>query len=188
MDEATDEELVIAARLGDTEAFGQLVERYISTISYLAYQKTNDRAEAEDIAQEAFVKAYKALDSLKNPGKFGAWLYNIAFRLCMDYLRKKSHRRPAISFDELEAKGLEPYEANNDKAERELEDRSQSLKEAIDKLPDAYRLVVTLRYMKKMSYKEIATHLDEPEGTIANRLHRATNLLKDKLSKGASQR
>jgi RNA polymerase sigma-70 factor, ECF subfamily len=187
MSENTDEELVLRARKGDTDAFGELVQRYISTISILAYQKTNHRSEAEDIAQEAFVRAYRALETLKDPAKFGGWIYNIAFRLCLDYLRKKSSRRPVISFDELEAKGLEPYEPDRGKEQRDIEERSQSLKEAIDKLPDLYRLVVTLRYMNKMSYKDIADHLNEPEGTIANRLHRATRLLKDRMSKGAEK-
>jgi RNA polymerase sigma-70 factor, ECF subfamily len=185
MSKESDEELVFKARGGDTDAFGRLMERYISTISILAYQKTNDRNEAEDIAQEAFVRAYRALDKLNDPAKFGGWLYNIAFRLCLDYLRKKSSRRPAVSFDELDAKGLAPYQPDPAEQERQNEDRAESLKEALDKLPDQYRLVVNLRYMNKMSYKEIADHLKEPEGTIANRLHRATSLLKERMSRGA---
>jgi len=181
---SSDAELVLRARTGDTEAFGELVNRYIGTISVLAYQKTRNRADAEDVAQEAFVRAHRRLDQLKDPERFGAWIYHIAFRASIDSIRKRSGRRAHVSYDELAEQGFEARAAKTEDSLLAAE-RSESLRAAIDSLPDHYRVIILLRYMKKMSYREIAEHLQEPEGTIANRLHRATKILRKKLATGA---
>lgn len=184
-DAVSDRELVDRIRGGDDAAFNFLVDRYLTTISLLAYQKTKDRGEAEDIAQETFVRAYRSLNTLKNPDKFGSWLYNIAFRLCIDWHRRRSSRRMAVSFEELIERGADPYNEDNAADQRALEERKDELNKALEGLSDHYRLVITLRYMKHMSYREIADHLQEPEGTIANRLHRATRLLRERMTRGA---
>lgn len=185
MNTESDGELAQRAQNGDSEAFGILVRRYLSTISLLAYQKVGHRNDAEDIAQETFVRAFRSLKNLKDPNKFGAWVYNIAFRLSIDWLRKRSGRKPQISYDELVEKGVAPFDETREKDQIALAEKKSNLEEALTALPDRYRLVLTLRYIKQMSYKEIAKHLKEPEGTIANRLHRATGLLRDRMSREA---
>ena len=182
----TDAELVERARQGDSAAFGGLVRRYLGNITLLARQKMRDRAAAEDVAQEAFIRAFKSLDSLQDPEKFGAWLYNIAFRICIDHLRKSS-RRAAISYDTLVENGAQPSVEQAPGAALEQAESEDALRDALSELPDAYRLVLTLRYMKRMSYQEIADHLAEPQGTIANRLHRATRMLRERMTRGASR-
>ena len=181
-DDAT---LVAQALEGDKEAFGALAERYYRMISVLAYQKTGQRADAEDIVQEALVRAFKALPNLRDPRKFAAWIYNITLKLCIDWARRRQRRDSAVPLNEAT---LAPAESGRFARARpqvgqELEAREEHDKilAAVGQLPDRYRLVMTLRYVKKLSYRDIAEHLGEPPGTIANRLHRAMRMVQGKL-------
>lgn len=180
-----DRELVQRALDGDKDAFGQLAERYFRMISVLAYQKTGHRADAEDIVQEAFVRAFKALDSLRDGKRFPAWLYHITLKLCIDWSRKRERRTHTINLDGEALARAESgrYHREDVTVGTRLEqaEEHQKILEAVGMLPDKYGLVVTLRYAKKMSYREIAEHLGEPAGTVANRLHRATKMLQEKL-------
>ncbi|MBI3726544.1 hypothetical protein HY251_21680 [bacterium] len=83
----SDAELVAVTRAGSKDAFGQLADRYYRMVSILACQKIKSRSDVEDVVQEAFVRAYRALDSLREPWKFGGWLYHIALQICLDRLR-----------------------------------------------------------------------------------------------------
>jgi RNA polymerase sigma-70 factor, ECF subfamily len=181
--------LVERALQGDREAFGQLAERYYRMISTLALQRTNHRADAEDIVQEAYVRAYRALGSLRDGARFGAWLYNITLKLCLDWARRRERRDGTVPYDDQSlphaTSGRLPRPASPG-SELEAHDEQTRVLSAVGGLPDKYRLIVTLRYVKKMSYKDIAEHLGEPAGTIANRLHRATKMLQDKLGRSVS--
>lgn len=169
---------------GDREAFGVLAARYYRMISVLALQRTGHRTDAEDIAQEALIRAYRALGALRDGDRFAAWLYNITLKLCIDWMRRRERRDPPLPIDE---EGDVPASRSarlarpdvSDALERDEE--RQRILGTIGALPDKYRLVVTLRYMRRMSYKEIAVHLGEPPGTVANRLHRATRMLQERL-------
>jgi len=180
-----DEVLVESAVGGDKDAFGVLAERYFRMISVLAYQKTGHRADAEDIVQEAFVRAFKALPDLRDRRKFAPWIYNITLKLCIDWSRRRERRGTPMS---LEEETLSHRESG--RFPRVQEPVGQSLENAeehgrvitaVSGLPDKYRVVMTLRYVEKMSYKEISEHLGEPTGTIANRLHRAMKMVQDRL-------
>jgi RNA polymerase sigma-70 factor, ECF subfamily len=185
--------LVERTLVGDREAFGLLAERYYRMISVLALQKTGHRADAEDIVQEAYVKAFRALPSLREGGKFAAWIYNITLKLCIDWLRRRERRDGTVPFDD-EALG----HSTSGRLPRagavavgdglEAQDEQARILRAMGALPDKYRLVVTLRYVRKMSYKEIAEHLGEPPGTVANRLHRATRMLQERVGKNVVQK
>lgn len=182
--EPPDRALVERAVEGDREAFGVLADRYYRMVWILAFQKTRHRSDAEDIVQEAFVRAYRSLGSLRDGAKFASWLYNITLKLCIDWVRRRDRRDPTVPLDEeLLGKSesgrysrVPPVGAALEAAE----EQERVLGEVGD-LPDKYRLVVTLRYVERMSYKEIAAHLDEPAGTIANRLHRAIKMLQDRV-------
>ncbi|MCZ6688579.1 MAG: sigma-70 family RNA polymerase sigma factor [Planctomycetota bacterium] len=161
---------------GDKGAFGKLIDRYWRVISVLAIQKVSHSEDAEDIVQETFYKAYRSLDTLRDRNKFGSWIYNIAFKLCIDRHREKRRKR-ALSLDRLTDGNFQVLDENGVDPGHDEEVRD-TLREAMRNLPDKYRLVITLRYLKSMSYKEIASHLDEPQGTISNRLYRASEMLR----------
>ena len=174
--EKDDAALVRDTLQGDKAAFGQLIDRYWQVISVLALQKVSNSQDGEDIVQETFYKAYRSLDTLRERKKFGSWLYNIAFKLCIDRHRERQ-RKWTLSLDRL-AEGNFQLEDGNGTDPGHQEEIRDTLREAMQSLPDKYRLVITLRYLKNMSYKEIAKHLEEPQGTISNRLFRASEMLR----------
>jgi RNA polymerase sigma-70 factor (ECF subfamily) len=173
---ATDGQLVRQALEGNRDAFGELVSRYERIVAVLALQKVGNRADAEDVAQEAFLKAYAALGELRDVERFGSWLYGIAFRAALDQRRRRARRREPVAIDSIEA--LAGPEVECEAARRE---ECERVLEALGELPDKYRLVLTLRYQAMMRYQEIADHLGEPAGTISNRIHRAANILRERL-------
>jgi RNA polymerase sigma-70 factor (ECF subfamily) len=169
-----DKELVALSQKGDRAAFGVLCERYYSMVSILAWQKVRNRTDAEDLVQESFVRAYRAIESLREGEKFPGWLYRITLKICLDHLRKVNRRDTAVPLDEEAHAGPAPEPAGS---ELEAQEEHGKVARAIEKLPDKYRLVVTLRFIDKKSYREIADQLGEPDGTIANRIHRAVKML-----------
>ncbi len=186
MEREPDEVLVERALAGDGEAFGALAERYYRMISVLALQKTGHRPDAEDIVQEALVRAFRALPSLREPARFAAWLYNITLKLCIDWSRRRDRRDGTFQLGEEALVRAESgrYRRHEDVVGQALEDADEHHKalRAMGRLPEKYRLIMTLRYVRKMSYKEIAAHLGEPPGTIANRLHRAMRMVQERLA------
>lgn len=174
--EKDDAALVRDSLKGDKGAFGKLIDRYWQVISVLALQKVYNTQDAEDIVQETFYKAYRSLGSLRDRRKFGSWLYNIAFKLCIDRHRERQ-RKWALSLDRL-TEGNFQVPDDNGTDPGHAEEVRDTLREAMRSLPDKYRLVITLRYLRNMSYKEIADHLEEPQGTISNRLFRASEMLR----------
>jgi RNA polymerase sigma-70 factor (ECF subfamily) len=183
--EERDGEVVARVLAGERNAFGLLVTRYHRMILVLACQKTGRNQDAEDIVQEAFVRAYRSLDSLREPDKFGSWLYQITFKLCIDHLRRRGRTEEPLSLEALRAEQrFEPAAAAEEDGLLRREE-FQGVAEAIATLPDKYRLVLTLRYLKRLSYREIADHLGEPDGTVANRLHRAVKILRERLRERA---
>jgi RNA polymerase sigma-70 factor (ECF subfamily) len=172
----SDAELVGRAKGGDRAAFGQLAERYYRMVSVLAFQKVRNRADAEDAVQESFVRAYRALESLREAEKFGGWLCQIALKICLDHGRKKGRHEAPVPLDEKNQADPAAREAPA-LAAMEAEEEQNKVARAIASLPDKYRIVVTLRYVEKKSYKEIAALLGEPDGTVANRIHRAVKML-----------
>lgn len=177
-DESSDGDLVRLAKAGDREAFDALARRYYRMVSILALQKIRNRADAEDLVQESFVRAYRALESLREDDRFGGWLYHIAQKICLDHLRKSGRHDAPVR---LEAS--HPGVAPEDPAHVALEvaEEQTRVAAAIANLPEKYRLVVTLRFLEKKSYREIALHLGEPDGTVANRIHRAMKMLQGAL-------
>jgi RNA polymerase sigma-70 factor (ECF subfamily) len=186
-----DDVLVERTLNGDKEAFGELAERYFRMISVLAYQKTRHRTDAEDIVQEAFVRAFRALPSLRDPSRFAAWLYNITLKLCIDWGRRRGRRENPVLLDEdvLTSSQSGRFARTPEPVGMQLETAEEHAKVLgiVQDLPDKYRIVMSLRYVEKMSYKQIAQHLGEPPGTIANRLHRAMRMVQQRLGVGVEE-
>jgi len=167
----SDAELVQKTMAGDREAFGKLVDRHRRSVFALALHRGFQLAEADDLAQEVFVKAFKGLGALQEPERFARWLYGIAGHVFADAARARRRRQGEIGLEsapELEAQAEEfPAMA------LDLGRQSAEVLRALGELPEEQRLVLTLRYLENLSPKEIAERLGEPRGTIRSRLHHA---------------
>lgn len=172
----TDQELVEQVLSGDQHAFAELVERYQRPVFNLAYRMLNEGGEAEDAAQETFLRAYQHLKRYDLSRSFKTWILSIASNYCIDRLRKR--RLVWLALDDplpphpaLESKEVAPERAAINRRQQELiEGLLQSL------APD-YRAAVVLRYWYDMSYAEIAAMLDTTESAIKSRLFRARQAL-----------
>jgi RNA polymerase sigma-70 factor (ECF subfamily) len=179
----SDEALVAQHLRGDDQAFAALVARYTAPIFNLAFRLTDDRAEAENVTQETFLRAYSALPRSRTDLAFKPWLFQIAVNLCRDLARKK---RPAAFADLAQEDDSSPEEAIEDETPlpfeqvegRELE---KALTRAVADLPEIYRAVVTLRYTEELSYEEIAAVLKLPVNTVRTHLFRAKAMLRKAL-------
>jgi RNA polymerase sigma-70 factor (ECF subfamily) len=169
----TDDELVAHCLQGRREAFSELVLRHQKMVYSVARSMLGDAHVAEDMAQEAFLHAYRALSGYRAEGKFQAWLRMITTRLCLNY--RRDHRRE-IAWDDLSG---HPAEMTDGPESRLGEWEQQSeVRRAIRALPRDFRDVIVLRYMEDLSYEEIARSLGVPVSTIETRLHRAKKQLK----------
>ena len=170
-----DSELIKRTLEGDENAFGFLVDKYKGAVHALAYRKTGDFHIAEDITQDTFLKTYQKLSTLKHHAHFPGWLYVIAARCCISWLRENQH--PTQSFDQVDATQVEALAQTkyaNDRLHKEVRD-------AIDSLPEGDRTVVTLHYLGGMTYKEISSFIGASTDAIKNRLYRARHHLKEEM-------
>jgi RNA polymerase sigma-70 factor (ECF subfamily) len=169
---------------GDTQAFGELVRRYERDVFNLAYRMLNDWGEAEDAAQEAFLRAYAHLDRYDQQRSFKTWLLSIASNHCIDRLRRR--RLTLLSLDEP----LPPHPALTSdipgpEAATLANERSAQVQKLLDELNPDYRVAVVLRYWYDYSYAEIAEMLQTTESAIKSRLFRARQTLAGKLENHA---
>jgi len=179
--------LVEQSKQGDEEAFGVLVNKYKTKVFNLAYSFTRNRENADDLAQEVFIKVFYALEKFKFQSGFGTWLYRIAVNHFKDYLRKHAKERH-LSIDAL---GREPSLSDDEikKKERaqEAADRKKLLYESLQSLPEKHQVILTLRDIQGHSYEEIAGILKLSAGTVDSRLHRARKMLRKKIAPFLSQ-
>ena len=178
MDGIADADLVRRSMEGDDEAFEALVARYWKRLYVLAAHSRLAGMSPEDVVQETFVRAWRNLAQLREPGRVGSWLYTTALRVCQEGPRR---RHEGIA-DGLPARTPDPAAAP---FAAETEGR---VREAVASLDERYRAVVALRYFDGMKCEEIARHLGEPVGTVWTRLHRANAILRQKLSSIAPER
>ncbi|MEH7250787.1 RNA polymerase sigma factor SigW [Neobacillus niacini] len=170
---------------GDQDAFAEIVEIYSNSIYQLGYRMLGNRHEAEDIAQEAFIRAYVNIKSFNQDLKFSTWLFRIATNLCIDRIRKK---KPDYYLD-AEVSGTEgltmysQLSSNSPLPETELEslELQDTVQKEILKLPEKYRSVIVLKYMEELSLNEISEILDMPLGTVKTRIHRGREALRQQL-------
>jgi len=172
-----DQQLVERVQAGDKRAFDLLVGKYQHKIIGLVGRYVYDHHEAMDIAQEAFIKAYRALPRFRGDSAFYTWLYRIAINTAKNHLVSRGRRPPDVDVDVADA---EYFDGDNDL--RELENPENSLfrdelelavKKALDQLPEDLRAALTLREFEGMSYEDIAMVMDCPVGTVRSRIFRA---------------
>lgn len=170
---------------GDQNAFGEIVELYKDKVFQICFRMLGNRHEAEDLAQEAFVRAFINIHSFNIQKKFSTWLYRIATNLCIDRLRKK---KPDYHLDAEVAgtEGLTMYSqiaADMMMPDEELEslELQEYIQASLLKLPEKYRSVIVLKYIEELSLKEISGILDLPVGTVKTRIHRGREALRKQL-------
>jgi RNA polymerase sigma-70 factor (ECF subfamily) len=173
------------ARRGDQEAFAALVTRHQRYVYNLAYRLLRDAQEAEDLTQEAFLRAWRGMAGFRGAdtdsgAKFTTWLYRIVTNLC--YNRLPGLRRQLAEADAEALARVAAPEAHTPRVRLEAGERQARVQAAIGALPDKYRLVVTLYYLQEQSYQEIAATLGLPIGTVKTHLYRARARLKGLLA------
>jgi RNA polymerase sigma-70 factor (ECF subfamily) len=186
-DTREDTELVKLVLAGDTELYAVLVNRYRTRVSRYVERFTHDIEDARDVTQDVFIKVYGALDSFDPRFKFSTWLFRIAGNAAIDHLRRRRVRllpleRPAG--ENGEARAVDPPETRPNPHEELTRRRlREALSVAIDRLPDDYRELISLRHYGEMPYEEIAELKGMPLGTVKNKLFRARQALRDLLPK-----
>jgi RNA polymerase sigma-70 factor (ECF subfamily) len=179
MKEASDRTLVLRTRRGEVEAFGDLVRRYQTSVFNVCYRLLGERRESEDMAQEAFIRAYQKLDTFNEERPFGPWIRRVAANLCLNHLRR--YTPPSMPLDDerdsaLQAQGVDP-ETRRTRAER-----AEDLYAEIHRLPYHYRAVIELRHFHELTYAEISSVLEIPLSDVKSHLFRARKLLAKRLS------
>ena len=164
---------------GDNSAFDKLIDRYKRQVYSVIYRMVRNPADAEDIAQDAFIKAYRALSSYNDSYPFITWLFKIAHNTAIDHLR--ANKAQLLSLD-VEESPLED-ECSDQKLMDSVDALSDKslLDKALSTLPPVYREILALRHQQEFSYTEISETLGIPEGTVKIRLFRARNLMKEKM-------
>ena len=181
---------VEAALAGDQQAYQQLVDKYQRALYFHILKLVRNRDVVDDLVQEAFLKAFDSLESYNRQYAFSTWIYRIATNNSIDYLRKK--KLSTLSIDEpVQGKDGEMHmELADDSADTDREiivkQRRSMVRDAVEALPEKYRIVVRMRHMQEMSYEEIAEELALPLGTVKAHIFRARELLnkhlKDRIS------
>ncbi len=181
----TDKRLVMRVQQGEKAAFDVLVLKYQSRIINLVSRFVRNQADAVDVTQEAFLKAYRALPNFRGDSAFYTWLYRIAVNTAKNYLAVQSRRPSEVEQDFIE---IEQYDGNNALKEQATPERMLLRDEiqttviaAIENLPDDLRMAITLREIEGLSYEEIATVMECPIGTVRSRIFRAREAIDNQL-------
>jgi RNA polymerase sigma-70 factor, ECF subfamily len=185
-DREVDQLLVERAQRGDKHAFELLVLKYQRKLARLLSRFIRDQAEIEDVAQEAFIKAYRALPSFRGESAFYTWLYRIGINTAKNYLVALGRRAPTTTeFDSDEAENFEDADQlrdiNTPESELSTKQIAQTVNQAMDALPEELRTAITLREIEGLSYEEIAGIMNCPIGTVRSRIFRAREAIAEKL-------
>jgi RNA polymerase sigma factor (sigma-70 family) len=175
----TDEQIIGRVRGGETRIFGELVRRYQDPVYGMVVRAVGASDDAQDIAQEVFLRVFRSLDGFKGESKFSTWLYRVTWNLCADWLRRnrRPNRRAAMieEADSLPDGRVDPEEGFLEEEQR------AAVRQALSELDEKYRGVVDLHYYQKLSYDQIAVVLDMPVKTVETRLYRARKMLRASL-------
>jgi len=185
-DREIDRQLVARAQRGDKQAFGLLVEKYQRKLARLLSRFIRDPAEVEDVTQEAFIKAYRALPAFRGDSAFYTWLYRIGINTAKNYLMAMGRRAPTSTEVEAEeAEGFEEGEQLRDINTPESvllsKEIAATVNATIEQLPEELRTAIQLREIEGMSYEDIAQVMNCPIGTVRSRIFRAREAIAEQL-------
>ncbi|HOZ47804.1 MAG TPA: RNA polymerase sigma factor [Candidatus Hydrogenedentes bacterium] len=168
--ERTDVELVRLAKKGRDDAFSELVRRHEHAVYNLAFRFMRDAVLAEDMAQEAFLKAFRLLHNFRGDCAFSTWMYRVTCSVCLTEINRRRRR------GEVE---LQPQHAAKAAEDPDVSDMPELIRHCVTKLPDHYAAVITLYYLRQVSYEEIAEVMQIPMGTLKTWMHRARKRLRE---------
>ncbi|HEX5125939.1 MAG TPA: RNA polymerase sigma factor RpoE [Rhodocyclaceae bacterium] len=185
-DREIDQQLVERVQRGDKQAFGLLVAKYQRKLGRLISRLIRDQAEVEDVTQEAFIKAYRALPSFRGDSAFYTWLYRIGINTAKNYLVSQGRRAPtSTQVDSEEAETMDDGDQlrDIDTPERLLQTKQigETVNAAMAELPEELRTAIILREIEGLSYEEIAAAMDCPIGTVRSRIFRAREAISERL-------
>ncbi|MBL4820027.1 MAG: RNA polymerase sigma factor RpoE [Gammaproteobacteria bacterium] len=185
MKEDTDQQLVDRVRKGNNQAFNLLVLRYQHRVAALISRFISDPHEVEDVSQEAFIKAYRALSSFRGESAFYTWLYRIAVNTAKNHLVSRSRRPPAtdVEIEDSETNEVAAPLREHETPEGRLaaEELRQAIDAAIEELPEELKTAFTLREFSGLSYEDITEVMDCPVGTVRSRIFRAREAIDKKI-------
>jgi RNA polymerase sigma-70 factor (ECF subfamily) len=180
-----DQLLVERVQKGDKQAFDLLISKYQHRIISLVARYVSDQTEALDVAQEAFIKAYRAIDRFRGDSAFYTWLYRIAINTAKNWLVARKRRPPATDIDAADAEQYDMDSRLKEQGTPENELMREEIKrtvfDTISALPDDLRTAIMLREMEGMSYEDIAVTMECPIGTVRSRIFRAREAIDEKL-------
>jgi len=180
-----DQELVERVQSGEKAAFDILVRKYEHKLANVISRYIHDPSEVLDVAQDAFIKAYRALPNFRGDSAFYTWLYRIAINTAKNHLVAASRRPPK---DDVDAQEAEQFDAGSGLKEYATPERlalrselAETIQEAIEELPEELRVAIVLREMEGLSYEEIASAMECPIGTVRSRIFRARDAIDKKI-------
>jgi RNA polymerase sigma-70 factor, ECF subfamily len=183
---SADADLIARAASGDAAAFQALVERHRSMVYRVAYQFAGNHHDAEDIAQEVFIKVYRSLDRFRQDAQLSSWMYRIVMNACIDHRRRHSPAAAAPFGEEAERKMLNtPEEAPGPEDRAYAGELGQVLEAEIGRLPHGQRIVFVMRHHQGLKLCEIAEALNLAEGTVKRQLHAAVHRLRAALGRAS---
>ncbi|MHC4241335.1 MAG: RNA polymerase sigma factor [Planctomycetota bacterium] len=177
---ASDEQIIRATLGGDISSFGIIVERYWDMVTAFALSKVYNTVDAEDIAQESFLKAYSQLHRLRNPARFAGWLSKITAQQCVNHIRKNSQQRTTSSYTAYEgdlSAQVAIYKSNPGLNDEQV----HFVRKTVSRLPEKFRKVIIMRFVAGLSAVQIANQLGKRHGTVRVWLHRGYQILRKDL-------
>ena len=185
-DREIDSQLIVRAQQGDKQTFNLLVKKYQRKLTRLLSRFIRDQAEVEDVTQEAFIKAYRALPAFRGDSAFYTWLYRIGINTAKNYLMAMGRRAPTST--EVEAEDAEGFEEgeqlrdiNTPESVLLSNEIAETVNSTIEQLPEELRRAIQMRELEGMSYEDIAQAMDCPIGTVRSRIFRAREAIAEKL-------
>ncbi len=175
MTKLTDEDYIEKTLKGDANAFAFLIDKYKDMVFTLAIKMVKSREEAEEVSQDAFLKAYKYLPNFKGDSKFSTWLYKIAYNASLDAIKKKKSEYNTISIDEITINYIASVETVLDEIERK--ERVEIINDCLEQLEEEEKAILLFFYFKELSLKEIIEITSLSEANVKVKLHRARKKL-----------